>query len=113
MQEEVKSSLYDKQASEHSKNAIFVWIVIGIIWAFIDKNINMLSVLGFLLFIPGIFIASFASMPLFLIRNKIALNIAEKKQERLGPLIPILKFLDLIEMIVAPIIYLKILNIFL
>lgn len=113
MLKQTKDLIYEKQAAEHSKNAIFLWIIVGIIWILIDNSINLFSLIGLFLILPGIFVASFASMPLFLLRNKIALNIIEKGEEKLSPLIPILTFLDLIEMIIVPIIYLKILSFFL
>ena len=111
MLKETKDAIYERQATAQSKSAIFFWLVIGIIWIAIDNNISLFSVIGFLLFLPGIFIASFVSMPLFLLKNKIALNIIERKQEGLASLIPVLNLLELIEAIIAPIIYLKILSI--
>lgn len=112
MQQDTKDAIYDRKASEHSKNAIFLWIIVGIGWIIFDKDLNLFSLVGGLLLIPGIFVASFASMPLFLIRNKIALNVIEKGQESLAGLIPVLNILDLVEMVAAPIIYLMILGSF-
>lgn len=112
MLKETRGAIYEIRATEQSKNAIFFWLIIGIIWIMIDNKINLFSIMGFLLFLPGIFIASFASMPLFLLKNKIALNIIDKKQERLASIIPVLKLLEIIEIIIAPIIYLKILSTF-
>lgn len=109
MQQDTKDAIYDRTATAHSKNAIFLWLLAGIVWTIFDKNLNLLSPIGALLFIPGIFVASFASMPLFLLRNKIALNVIEKRQESLATLIPILNILDIVEMVLAPIIYLMIL----
>ena len=112
MQQDTKDAIYDRKASEHSKNAIFFWIIVGIGWIIFDKNLNLFSLVGGLLLIPGIFVASFASMPLFLLRNKISLNVIEKRQEFLASLIPVLNILDLVEMVVVPIVYLIMLSSF-
>ena len=110
MQQNAKDAIYDRKASEHSKNAIFLWLLTGIAWIIFNKDLNLFSIIGVLLLIPGIFVASFASMPLFLLRNKIALNVIEKRQESLAILIPILNILDIVEMVIAPIVYLIVLT---
>src|ERR671915_365498 len=102
MRDEVKAAIYEQQATNQSKNAIFVWLIVGIIWIAFDNAFSLISIIGFLLFLPGIFVASFASMPLFLLKNKIVLNKIEKKQEGQAGLIPILNILGIIEMIIAP-----------
>lgn len=59
---------YNKQASAHSKANIILWLISGVIYNIYSDNLMSLSTL--LLVIPGIFVASFASMPTFLVNIK-------------------------------------------
>lgn len=59
---------YDKSASEYSKGVIFTWLVAGVIYSLIAGTFVSWSTV--LLFIPGIFVISFASIPFFLLKVK-------------------------------------------
>jgi hypothetical protein len=113
MNEKMKNTIYDKKATEQSKNAIFIWIAAGLIYILISPSIKLFSIIGLLWLLPGIFIASLLSMPLFLFKNKIALDVIEKKQDQKGKYIPVINFLDIVFAIFWPILYLFILNKFL
>jgi hypothetical protein len=109
---ELRETLYEQKASEHSKSAIFFWVVAGVVWIILDSQIELLSLIGFLLLFPGIFVASFVSIPLFLVRNKIALDVIEKRKENRANLIPFLHLLDFIQMVLSPILYIQIIRSF-
>lgn len=59
---------YDKSASEYSKGVIFAWLVTGVIYSAIAGTLMSWSTV--LLFLPGIFVISFASIPFFLLKVK-------------------------------------------
>lgn len=59
---------YDKSASEYSKGVIFTWLVAGVIYSLIAGTFMSWSTV--LLFMPGIFVISFASIPFFLLKVK-------------------------------------------
>lgn len=54
---------YKHKSTQHSKGAILIWLVAGLIYNIYQGQILSLSSL--LLFFPGIFIASFASIVTF------------------------------------------------
>jgi hypothetical protein len=56
---------YEAEASQASKNGIFLWCVSGVIYIWLSDDHRLLSLVGFLLLMPGIFIASFATIPFF------------------------------------------------
>lgn len=60
--------VYDQSASDYSKGVIFTWLVAGVIYSVISGTFFELSTV--LLFLPGIFIISFASIPFFLLKVK-------------------------------------------
>lgn len=60
--------VYDKSAAEYSKGVIFTWLVAGVIYSLIAGTFISLSTV--LLFLPGIFVISFASIPFFLLKVK-------------------------------------------
>lgn len=57
---------YDKSAGEYSKGVIFSWLIAGVIYSIIVGKLVSLST--FLLFMPGIFVISIASMPFFYLK---------------------------------------------
>jgi hypothetical protein len=59
---------YDKLAATHSKANIFGWLIAGAIYNIWQSNVLSLSTL--LLFFPGIFVMSFASMLTFWVEIK-------------------------------------------
>lgn len=59
---------YDQSASEYSKGVIFTWLAAGVIYSIISGTTFELSTA--LLFLPGIFVISFASIPFFLLKVK-------------------------------------------
>jgi uncharacterized membrane protein len=59
---------YNRRASAHSKANIILWVIGGV--AFNVYEHNLISISTILLVIPGIFIASFASLTSFLIDVK-------------------------------------------
>ena len=59
---------YDRLASQHSKANIFLWVVSGLLYLYWIGELVSLATL--LLLLPGIFIASFASMPTFWVNVK-------------------------------------------
>lgn len=64
---EIKSmSIRDKAKSEHAKNAIFVWYIVGVILLLLGQMHGIPVFLTY--FSIGIFIASFASIVTFLLR---------------------------------------------
>lgn len=67
---------YDAAASQYSKNAIFLWCVSGLIYIWLSNNHHLLSLVTVLLFVPGIFIASFASIPFFFASTKLKARVA-------------------------------------
>ncbi len=64
----LESDTYDKLASSHSRANIFLWIVGGLIYNFFNGDLISLS--SVLVVFPGIFIASFASIPTFWVNVK-------------------------------------------
>lgn len=56
----------DAVATQYSKNAIFIWCVSGVIYFVVAEQKFSLWILA-LLFMPGIFIASFAAIPVLLL----------------------------------------------
>lgn len=59
---------YNRLASSHSKADIFLWLAGGLIYNFFHGNLISLS--SALVILPGIFIASFASIPTFWVNVK-------------------------------------------
>jgi CheY-like chemotaxis protein len=57
---------YDKSAGEYSKGVIFSWLVAGVIYSIIVGKLISLST--FLLFMPGIFVISIATIPFFYLK---------------------------------------------
>ncbi|MBL8160005.1 hypothetical protein JNJ66_06120 [Candidatus Saccharibacteria bacterium] len=59
---------YEKAASAHSGNAITVWLLVGGIYNFATGNIWSWATV--LLVLPGVFLASFASIPTYWLKHK-------------------------------------------
>ncbi len=59
---------YNISATEYSKSVIFTWLATGFIYSIITGTLISLSTL--LIFMPGIFIISFASIPFFILKIK-------------------------------------------
>lgn len=59
---------YDKESSAHSKANIYMWLIGGVIFSIFTNRLITLPTL--LLFFPGIFIISFASIPTFYVEVK-------------------------------------------
>lgn len=110
MRKEAQQIIYKAKAVDQSKNAIFVWIAIGLIYIIVSPSIKLISWQTLLLFLPGIFIASLLSMPLFLLKNKIALQVIEKGDSSKGKYIPLITFFDIVLAIVWPIVFLVLVN---
>jgi hypothetical protein len=67
---------YDAAASQYSKNAIFLWCASGLIYIWLSSDHQLLSLVTVLLFLPGIFVASFASIPFFFVSTKLKARVA-------------------------------------
>lgn len=65
------AEVYELAASQYSKSAIFIWCVAGLIFISVSSDYRIMSIPTAALFVPGIFIASLASMPLFVLSVKI------------------------------------------
>ena len=63
--------VHNKLATEHSKNAIFMFVIFGII-IFIWKSEAFLSLSTLLFFVVGIFLASLLSIPSYMLKRKLA-----------------------------------------
>lgn len=110
MKQEIKDAIYKQQATEQSKGAIFCWLLVGYLWIIFDSQVALWSWVSLLLFMPGIFIASFVSVPVFLIKNKVALKVIEENKSHLQVWIPTLNLIDFIIAVVAPIIFILLLR---
>ncbi len=69
---------WDAFATSESKNAIFLWLLAGWIYNFVVGR--LLSLSSLLLFIPGIFLASFAAIPGALLNATKLRRLTEMKQ---------------------------------
>lgn len=63
----MEPAAWDRYATAESKNAIFVWILAGVVYQIWWAG-RLVSVSTFLLFMPGIFIASFAAFPIAIVK---------------------------------------------
>ncbi|HMN15408.1 MAG TPA: hypothetical protein PKD55_24085 [Bellilinea sp.] len=68
---------YDAAASQYSKNAIFLWCASSIAYIFLSDELRLLSLITLFTFLPGIFIASFASIPFFFASTKLKAKVAK------------------------------------
>lgn len=59
-----KMDVYRREATAHSKNAIFWWCLVGWIYASVTWYVFWLP--GVLIFLPGIFVASLIAMIFFI-----------------------------------------------
>ncbi len=62
----VDADEYNMSATSYSKSVIFWWLTAGLIYSIITGTFVSLSTV--LLFLPGIFVISFASIPFFLLK---------------------------------------------
>lgn len=60
--------VYHQSASEYSKGVIFTWLATGVVYSIVSGTFFELSTI--LLFLPGVFVISFASIPFFFLRVK-------------------------------------------
>ena len=70
---------YDAAASQYSRNAIFLWCASGVVYIWLSNDHRLLSLVTLLLFLPGIFLASFASIPFFFASTKLKARVARLK----------------------------------
>lgn len=68
---------WDAFATMESKSAITLWLLAG--WAYNLFGGHLLSLSSLLLFVPGIFLASFAAIPSALLNEKKIRNLTEMK----------------------------------
>lgn len=61
--------VYDNRASQHSKADIFLWLIGGYLFIFFSESSYSVATM-ILLFMPGVFVASFASMLTFYVEVK-------------------------------------------
>jgi len=105
---------YDAKASRYCARFIFVWCIVGLIYAGISWRILWLP--GILILFPGIFIASLVAaiffIPYWLLRLKDYKDFTEKGRKRniLFTIALILRFLGFFASIAAPIWYVIILH---
>lgn len=64
----LNESDYNQSASAYSKSQITWWLIAGVVYSIYQGSV--FSVTTILLFLPGIFIISLASIPFFLLRIK-------------------------------------------
>lgn len=64
----LETDTYNKLSTSHSKANIFLWVIGGLIYNLFCGN--LLSLSSALVIFPGIFIASFASIPTFWVEIK-------------------------------------------
>jgi hypothetical protein len=99
---------YDKEASAHSKANIFMWLIGGVIFCIFTNR--LISFPALLLFIPGIFIISFASIPTFYIEIKKRQIVAKTNNIFLLLAFSIWYLVDLVYPIALSIIYILLLE---
>jgi hypothetical protein len=88
---ELEWQIHNRLASEHSKNAVFLWVITGIL-VFIFKG-ELFSWQALLFFTIGLFVASFLSIPTYTLKRWLAKRLV--KEEVPEFLIPIYWILDL------------------
>lgn len=71
---------WDAFATDESKNAIFLWLLAGWIYNFVEGHVFSLS--SGLLFMPGIFLASLAAIPGALLNATKLRRVTEMKYGR-------------------------------
>ncbi len=72
------NQMEDELKAQHSKNAIFFFFVFGVI-IFIWKNASLFSLEALAFFFIGMFLASFLSIPSYLIKMQISKHINLKQ----------------------------------
>jgi len=105
---------YDFRASSYCTVAINIWCIVG--WAYAAYSWHLLWLPGILVFMPGIFVASFVALifflPSWLIMRKDWRDFTLRGQRRNGLLLfaIFLKFLGYLSFFIAPVIYINILR---
>lgn len=99
---------YNKESSAHSKANIFLWLMGGIIFCIFTNR--LISFPALFLFIPGIFIISFASIPTFYIEIKKRQIVSKTSNVFLLLIFSIWYLIDLAYPIVLSIIYVLLLE---
>jgi len=113
----IEDAAYDQTASSYSKGAIFIWCIVGWIYAAVTWHLFWLP--GILIFFPGIFIASLIAaaffVPLRLVMKKVKKDWEMLRRKRVGLVMfaTLLKLGGLIAAIGGPIGYEKSLRHFL
>ena len=82
----IEDAAYDQTASSYSKGAIFIWCIVGWIYAAVTWHLFWLP--GILIFFPGIFIASLIAaaffVPLRLVMKKVKKDWEMLRRKRVG-----------------------------
>jgi len=112
-----EDAAYDSIASSYSKGAIFIWCIVG--WIYAAVTWHLFWVPGILIFFPGIFIAGLIAaiffVPFRLVMQKVinAWELERRKRVGLTMLATLLKLGGFIAAIGGPIGYVKLLRHFL
>jgi len=93
----ISKSDYNQSAKEYSKNQIMLWLVAGVVYSIYAGS--LISVTTILLFLPGIFIISLASIPFFLLRIKKVKTIQSMSGTNTSSQIPTLIFFTITSII--------------
>lgn len=99
---------YNKMVHSHSKANIFLWIIGGVVYSLINNSLFSLATI--LLFIPGIFILSFASIPTFWIDLKKKQMVSKTNNILVLVVFTVWAVIDLVYPIILSILFIKVVN---
>lgn len=103
--------LYNKLAEDHSKANIWLWLIGGFVYSYL--NGSLISISAGLLIIPGIFIASFASIPTLWVNIKKMQIVPNTNNVLVLFGFTLWYLIDLVYPIVLSVLFIKIVNTFL
>ncbi len=78
---------HDRLASDHAKNAILIFVLVGVVLLLLSPKAHFLSVRAMIFFVGGIFAASLASALSYLVGLKLANFGARRLDMRRLPLV--------------------------
>ncbi len=99
---------FNESASRYAKNTIGWWLIAGIIWSFIAHNHPMLDI--FLLILPGVFVISILSIPLFWVRIQKYKRVPDTNNVLVLSLFTVTSIIDFLFPIVMAIVAVNLLN---
>lgn len=109
-----KDAAYNQTASSYSKGAIFIWCIVG--WIYAAVTWRLLWLPSILIFIPGIFVASLVAacffIPLWLVMKTVNRDWELNRRKHVGLLwfATLLKLCGFLASIAGPIAYVKVLR---